>query len=190
MRHLAHVKKLAIGLSAGSLLALTIAGAGAIDTVTQQVTPGALTASIADLNMAAVAYSHTQQAQSGTMVLTVDDSTGSDAGWNVTVQASDFIFDDVVANGADIPASGFTLQSAGQPVVSVGQAVDPSNGPMVPVTSPDGLSLDAARKVVQANAGYGKGEYTQDLGVELQIPAQALAGTYTSTLTVTESSAP
>ncbi|CAN5461824.1 hypothetical protein BH20CHL6_BH20CHL6_15370 [soil metagenome] len=51
-------------------------------------------------------------------------------------------------------------------------------------------TLDSARKVVQANAGYGEGTYTQDLGVSLLIPAQSRAGTYTGTLTTTISAAP
>ena len=51
-------------------------------------------------------------------------------------------------------------------------------------------SIGRGRKVVQANAGYGLGTYTQALDVSLTIPAQSRAGTYTGTLTTTIAAAP
>ena len=60
----------------------------AVDTVSHGVTAGGRTASFTDLNMNSVAYSHSNQNNTGIMTLTADDSTGSGFGWNVTVQSS------------------------------------------------------------------------------------------------------
>lgn len=170
---------------AGTTLALP---AFAADTVTQAVTGGTRTASIADLALGSASYAHTAQSSNGSMTLSADDSSGTGAGWNVTIQASDFVYTGS-NNGTNIPAANFSLTSAAAPSATAGQAVDATDGPKVPTTSPVG-ALDSARKVVAANADFGQGAYAQSLGVSLSIPAQSRAGTYTGTLTVTISAAP
>lgn len=178
-------KKLSVGLSLGAMLAIGLAGgASAVNTVTQQVTAGARTASVADATLTAVAYSHSARTNTGSMTLTADDSTGSDLGWNVTILASNFI-----DGTKSIAASNFSITTANAPAMTAGQAVDATGGPKVPLTGATG-TLDVAKKTVQANAGFGKGTYTQALAVSLAIPAQALAGTYVSTLTTTITAAP
>jgi hypothetical protein len=185
-------RRLAIGLGTAALLSAAISGpAFGANTVTQQITGSGLTASIADLTIASVAYQNAAHNVTGTMVLTADDSTGSGAGWNVTVLSSDLIWVGTANGGIDIPAANFALTSAAAPTRIAGQAVSValSTGPQVPPTSPIG-TLDSARKVLVATAAYGAGTYTQDLGVTLTIPAQSRVGTYTGTLTTTITSAP
>jgi hypothetical protein len=143
----------------------------------------ALSASVANFSLPATTFVHTQQTTSGTMTLTARDTGPVPLGWNVTIQASAFVYSGLY-NGTNIPAANFSLTSADAPVLVSGQAIDPTNGPKVPATSPLG-ALNVARKVLQANTLYGVGTYTQGLGVSLVIPAQARAGTYTSTLTTT-----
>jgi hypothetical protein len=182
-------RRVALSLGAGALLVGTIAGpAFAADEVSQAVSAGSRTASVADLALDAVTTTHEDQDSAGSMTLTADDSSGSGAGWNVTILSSDFVYSGT-NDGTDIAASNFSLTSAAAPVATAGDAVDATNGPMVPETSPVG-SLDQARKTVQANAAYGEGTYTQALGVSLEIPAESRAGTYTGTLTTTIASAP
>ena len=125
------------------------------------------------------------------MVLTADDSTGSGAGWNVTIQSSAFVWVGTANGGIDIPATRFALTTAAAPVKVSGQAVSValSTGPQVPPTSPLG-TLDTPRKVLVATAAYGAGTYTQDLGVTLTIPAMSRVGVYSGTLTTTITSAP
>ena len=183
-------RRLALALGTSALLVGSIAGpASAADSVTQVVTAGVLTASVADLVLTSTTYSHSVNPITGAMTLTADDSTGSDAGWNVTVQAtSDFVY--VGPNlGTDIPAAKFSLTAAAVPVKTAGQAADVTGGPKVPAASPVG-TLDAARKTVQAELLFGKGTYTQVLDVRLDIPANSAPGTYTGTLTTTISAAP
>ena len=158
------------------------------NTVTQTITAGTRSASVADLALSSVGYSHTAQASTGTLALTADDSTGSNLGWNVTIQSSAFVYSGG-NGGTDIPAANFSLTSAAAPTVNAGQAISPLGGPKVPLVSPIG-TLDTPRKTLQALVLYGNGNYRQQLGVSLTIPAQSATGTYTGTLTTTISAAP
>jgi hypothetical protein len=150
---------------------------------------GTRTASIGNLTLTALNYSHSGQSQTGTLTLTADDSTGSGAGWNVTVQSSDFSYTGSSANGSSIPASNFAITTANAPAKTAGQTIDATNGPKVPGAGATG-TLDSAHKVIMANASYGLGTYTQALNVSLDVPAQSRAGDYSATLTVTISAAP
>lgn len=143
-------------------------------------------ASVAELALPDIAYSHSAQSSSGTMTLTAtNDAT---TGFSVTILASDFVYSGLFG-GSAIGASNFSVTGAGTPVMSTGQPADPIGGPRVPVAIATG-GLDVPRKTIQADAGFGVGTYTQALGVTLSIPGQTSAGTYTSTLTTTISAAP
>ena len=147
----------------------------------------ALTAGIADLVLPAVTSSHTAQTTTGTMTLTVTDSAPG-AGWNVTILSSAFAYSGA-HEGTSIPAANFAITEARAPTLASGQAIDPVGGPKVPPTGATG-GLDAARKTIQADVGYGGGTYTQELAVSLVVPANSRAGTYTASLTVTASVGP
>jgi hypothetical protein len=185
-------RRLAVGLGVGALLVATVAGpAFAANTVIQAITGSGLIASVADLTLASVAYQNAAHDVTGTMVLTADDSTGSGAGWNVTIESSAFVWVGTANGGTDIPPAKFALTSAAAPAMIAGQAVSValSTGPQVPPTSPLG-TLDTPRKTLVATAAYGAGTYSQALGVTLTIPAQSRVGIYTGTLTTTITSAP
>ena len=175
--------------SSATLVALLALPASAANTVTQTINAGTRTASVADLTLGAITYSHSAQASSGTMVLTADDSSGTGAGWNVTVEASEFGYSGP-NNGSAIPAANFSVTSASGATGTAGEAVDAGGGPKVPAAFTAPATLDTARKTLQADAGYGEGTYTQNLGVSLSVPAQSRVGDYTGTLTVTISAAP
>ena len=185
-------RRVALALGAGALLVATVAGpAAATDTVTLAITGSGLTASVADLTFTSVPYQNASHNVSGSMLLTADDSTGSGAGWNVTIISSAFIWVGTANGGTNIPAANFALTSAAAPTMIAGQVVSvaASTGPQVPPTSPFG-TLDTARKTLVATAAYGQGTYSQALGVTLTIPAMSRVGTYTGTLTTTITSAP
>jgi hypothetical protein len=174
--------KIAIGvLALGLLIAVPAVGA---ETVTQSVEGGDRSASVSGVDLGSVSYSHEQQSSSGSISILVDDSTGSNAGWNVTLQASDFTDGDRV-----IDAGNFAIVGAGNPSHVVGQEIDAANGPKVPTGGGTG-SLDVARKVLHASEGYGKGTYGQELDVELTVPGQTLAGNYGASLTVNITAGP
>ena len=118
------------------------------------------------------------------------DARGNGAGWNVTIAASQF------SDGAShtLPTGSLTLKSP------VATKVDPLNLALPPL--PQGLppwTIDAgsAVKVESALAGTGQGEWNFDQlnlagakDLQLTVPADATAGTYTSTITSTLSSGP
>jgi hypothetical protein len=192
MRRITVQRRLAPGLGAGILLVAALAGpAFAADTITQAITGSGLTASVGDVTLTSVAYQNAAHAVVGTMVLTADDSTGSGAGWNVTIVSSDFVWVGTANGGFDIPAANLSLSSAAVPVMIAGQVVNvaAATGPQVPPTSPLG-TLDTPRKTISATAAYGSGTYTQGLGITLAIPAMSRVGVYTGTLTTTITSAP
>ena len=180
-------RALGIVLAVAATMVLPLSAAAA-DSVTQAITAGTRTASVANLTLASVAYSHSAQTSTGSMTLTADDSTGSNLGWNVTILSSAFAYSGA-SNGTAIPAANFTLTSAAAPATTAGQSVDTVGGPMVPLVSPVG-TLDSARKTLQALVLFGNGTYTQAVGVSLGIPAQSAAGTYTGTLTTSMTAAP
>jgi hypothetical protein len=185
-------RRMALALSVGALLLATVAGpASAADTVILSITGSGLTASVADLTLTSVPYQNAAHNVSGSMTLTADDSTGSGAGWNVTIISSAFVWVGTANGGTNIPAANFALTSAAAPTMVAGQVVNvaASTGPQVPPISPFG-TLDSARKSLVATAAYGQGTYTQALGVTLTIPAMSRVGTYTGTLTTTITSAP
>mgnify|MGYP000504075000 CR=1 FL=1 len=163
--------------------------ASAANTITQTVNAGTRSASIADLSLGAVSYSHSAQTSTGTMVLTADDSSGTGGGWNVTVLGSDFVYSGP-NGGANIPAANFSITSAPAATATAGEPVNVVGGPKVPLTFSAPATLDVARKVLQAELTFGEGTYTQNLGVSLSIPAQSRAGTFTGTMTVTIGAGP
>ncbi len=187
--------KLALGIGVGGLLVATLAGpASAADTVTQAITAGGLTASVANLTLPSVPYQNPAHDVSGTMTLTVDDSTNSNLGWGVTIQTSGFVFRDGAGtlNAAnDIPAANFAVTSAADPTTVSGHAASnvAATGPEVATTFVAG-ALNTPRRTLEATAGYGQGTYTQALPVTLTIPAMSQVGTYTATLSVTFVAAP
>lgn len=175
------------GLAVATLLAATVP-ALAVNTLTQTVQAGSRSASVANVTLPALTYAHTAQTNSGTLTLTVDDSSATGLGWNVTVQSSDWVYSGLYS-GDDIPAGNVALTAASAATATAGQAVDPTNGPKPPASGATG-TLDVARTVLQANQGYGEGTYTQTLGVSLTLPARSRAGTYTGTLTISITAGP
>jgi hypothetical protein len=147
-----------------------------------------LSASLSDLILPAVLYSHEDRTSTGTATLTATDSDAGSLGWNVTMVSSDLAYDGSYG-GTAIPASRVALTSAAAPSAVSGQAVDPVGGPSVPAVSPVG-TLDSQRMVMHALAGFGKGTYAQQLGLTLTVPGRSRAGTYTATITTTIGSGP
>ena len=183
-------RRVALAFGAGALVFGTLAGPAFAGTVTQQITGGGLSASVADLALTSSGYNNAAHDVSGTMVVTADDSRGTGAGWSVTVEGSEFTYSGA-AGGTDIPAANFALTSAEQPTWVAGQLVSltAANGPQIPPEIVYG-SLETPIKTIRATAAYGAGTYRQNLGVTLTIPAQSHVGTYTGTLTTTISATP
>lgn len=162
------------------LITLSVAGpALATNTVSQSIEPGVRSVSLSAIALSPVTSSGAAQRSTGMLAITVDDSTGTAAGWVVTVRSTSFVHTGRLP-GSDLPASSFSLGTPGTPSVVIGQPLDPVNGPL----AGRGGSLDIARSVIFANENHGMGTYTQSVPMVLEVPANAAAGTYTATLLV------
>jgi hypothetical protein len=121
----------------------------------------------------------TDQTVSYAPALSLVDARGSGAGWNLTMSATTF------SDG-----SGHTLQAGSVSSVSAAchsgsSCTAPTNSVSVPLT----LSTTAAKFFnAAANTGLGKVDVTPT--IDVSIPGNAYAGTYTSTVTVAAVSGP
>ncbi|MEY2420256.1 MAG: hypothetical protein QOI95_323 [Acidimicrobiaceae bacterium] len=147
------------------------------------VVPGTRAASATDLVLPEVNSEHVSRYTSGAVTLWADDSTGSGAGWAVTVQADDF-----TGPGA-IPAANLSAYWAAPVATIAGQPVDADGGPDIQSSLALG-PLDQPRTLMQAFEGFGMGTYSQQVGLLLKVPADTLAGSYTTELTVSITAAP
>lgn len=101
------------------------------------------------------------------------DARGTGAGWEFTAQATDFASDD--GEGNLISAAGFRVPNAPAVTVIAGN------------TAPQafGGPLNAPIDLMVATPGTGMGTFEVEPLLELDIPAETLAGSYESTLTLT-----
>jgi hypothetical protein len=165
--------------------ALAVTPSLANTTMTQTIIDGTRSADLSSLTFDPLNYSNTDQLSTGMMTLTASDNTGTGAGWNITIQSSDFAYSGDY-EGSAIPAANASVNTPGTPELASGQAISAEEGPYAGL----GGSLDTPRKVIFAGEGGGKGTYTQELPVQLTVPGGSLVGTYTSTITVTMSAGP
>jgi hypothetical protein len=113
MDKISAMRRLVVGLGASAVLVGMFAGpAFAADTVTQTIIGGGLTASVMG-TFAPVDYSNTTHMVTGNMTLTADDATDSAAGWNVTIESSDFTSTGAAPNTFPAKARSFLRSKPG-----------------------------------------------------------------------------
>jgi hypothetical protein len=127
--------------------------------------------------------------------LTVDDTTGTGAGWRITVSATTFTDGtNTLPNTGRLSITGSTssLTSATPSVACGGSCILPTDTTTYPVTITTAASSPTAYTIYDASAGSGIGQITiggsaaaHPIGWWVTVPASADAGTYTSTIIVT-----
>lgn len=123
------------------------------------------------------------------MALSVSDLTGSNAGWDLTAQATDFTKTD--APTTKLQGTKITLPVITAKTDDDSQATPPGNAGEMP-DAVDITPGGAAVNVLSAAAGTGEGLWTlswpaegeASAPIQLYVPT-ALAGTFTSTITWT-----
>ena len=132
--------------------------------------------------------------------LTVNDSTGTGSGWDVTVSATTFSSGShTLPDTGRLEFNGSTssLTGAAPSAACVGSCVLPVDTTTYPVAIDTAASSPDAFTLYDASAGTGTGvvalggpSATHPIGWWIQVPASAYAGSYTSTLTLTLVSGP
>jgi hypothetical protein len=119
--------------------------------------------------------------------MTVDDSRGTGAGWNVTLASTQFSTGG--ATPRTLAADASTLTASAVTCATGSTCTTPDNvGITYPTSVPTGVA--PAVKIFGASVGFGMGKVDLKPTVQVKVPANAYEGTYSSTLTVTKAEAP
>ena len=135
----------------------------------------ALTISTAAISFPGVGLDGTDKTVDGSTTAWQADATGETGGWHVTVSSTDFI-----DAGKVIDVSNFEIRLLDTDIAVV--SGDPT-GPSSTQTAFAALSVTPL-KIASAASGNGDGVYDLTPGFRLTVPAEALTGTYTATVTV------
>jgi hypothetical protein len=177
----------AIGATAALTLGAALPVLADSSTGTATVTGGSLTSSTpSSFTASATTLDGTDKTATYTLPITVTDATGSGAGWNFTVTSTTFTTGGGSPHTLADNASTMTAVTAFCAASTT--CTNPSNSIGYPMTLP-GASATAV-KMFNAAANTGMGKFTVTPSVSIAIPASTYAGTYTSTLTLSLTSAP
>jgi hypothetical protein len=179
----------AAALTVAALAWATAAGAAttANPTVTGTVTAGALSVATSAAPTFSANLASGDSTPTYTLPLTAVDTTGSGAGWNLTITSTQF------TTGGGTPHTLATNASTITGVTSAcasGTCTNPTNAVTYPVSVPAGATAPTAVKLFNAAASTGLGSFTVTPTVGVFVPATSFAGSYSSTLTVAIVSGP
>lgn len=130
-----------------------------------------------------VTLNGSDQTGSYTMDLTVDNSDpgSTTAGWNLTITSTQYSTGGATPRTLAANASSMTSVTT---VCAVGPCTDPANSVGYPLAVPAGSPEPAPAKFFSTPANTGLGVFTVTPNVDVAVPANAYAGSYTSTLTL------
>jgi hypothetical protein len=173
---------------AASAVALTVSAGAFADssTATATVTGGSLSESTASTPSVSATLNGTDQVKPYTILIDTNDPTGTGNGWNLTITSTTFTTTSPV----------HTLSTGASSVTGVvsackqGTCTDPTNAISYPFTVPAAGTAPTAVKLFSAAANTGMGEFNITPTVNVTIPANTYAGTYTSTVTLAIVSGP
>ena len=119
------------------------------------------------------------------MPMTVNDATGSGTGWNVTVTSTTF-----TTGSKNLATTASTVTGVTSACAVSTTCTSPTNATGYPLTVPAAAAPPTAVKLFNAAANTGLGNFTLTPTVQVAIPANTFAGTYTSTITLAVVSGP
>ena len=119
-----------------------------------------------------------QTTAGGLGAIDISDARGTGTGWDLILQADDFV--NIDGSGAFIPAAGLAIDETPTVTTVAGN------------TWPEAFTgpLDSPLLLLAAGADTGMGQYRTDPALSLVIPADTIAGTYETTVTMTITSGP
>jgi WxL domain surface cell wall-binding len=170
----------------GGAVALPAMPAGAA-TATANISAGSLAFVTSPPNVTFNAtLNGANQNVTATQALDVSDGTGSGAGWNITATSTTF-----TTGSVTLSTTATTVQSAPTTACDASSTCTlATNSVSYPYTLPAAASAPTATKVFNAAANTGQGNQTVTVTWQLNVPANTVAGTYTSTWTISLVSGP
>jgi hypothetical protein len=168
-----------LGSAAVALAAATAAFAGTLTTTATVSGTAGISMNLPSNPSMADTLDGTDQVVSWSALLGIVDARGTGAGWNLTLSATTF------SDGAShtLPAGSISG------VTSACQGGSTCTGATNSITYPITISGTAA-KFFNASAATGLGKVNVTPSVNVAIPGNAYAGTYTSTVTLAAVSGP
>jgi hypothetical protein len=182
-------KKLGVAVAAIGSMLLIASPAGAT-TASATLTAGSLgfASTPGNVTFPSVALNGQNRSVNASQPLDIADATGSGAGWNVTATSTLFS-----SGSYTLPAGATTITSApAAATCDTGVTCTPaaSNSVSYPYSLPAANTAPTATKLFTAGIGTGMGDQTLNPSWSLAIPANAYAGNYTSTWTLSLVSGP
>ncbi|MFZ1997006.1 MAG: WxL domain-containing protein [Solirubrobacteraceae bacterium] len=156
-------------------------------TVTGTVTAGALSVATSAAPTFSANLAGGDSTPTYTLPLTAVDTTGTGAGWNLTITSTQF------TTGGGTPhtlAANASTMTGVTSACASGTCTNPTNAVTYPVSVPAAATAPTAVKFFNAAANTGLGSFTVTPTVGVFVPATSFAGSYSSTLTVSIVSGP
>jgi putative surface cell wall-binding protein len=122
-----------------------------------------------------------------TVPMTLQDTRGTGAGWNLTITSTQFSTGGATPNTLATNASSLTGVTSS---CASGTCTNPTNSITYPVAVPAGSTPPTAVKFFNAATSSGMGKFTITPTIGVFVPQNSFAGTYTSTLTLAVVSGP
>lgn len=142
------------------------------------------------VSAAPVTLNGTDQSTSYSLPLNVVDARGNGGGWNLTITSTQFTTGG--ANPQTLPATASTITASPAIVCNSGSTCSaPVNSVAYsPLVIPAGPTAPNAVKFFSATANTGLGSFTITPTINLLIPANTYAGSYSSSVSVAVVSGP
>lgn len=116
-----------------------------------------------------------------TIPLTIQDTRGTGAGWNVTITSTTFSTGGGTPNLLAANASALTGVTS---ACTAGTCTSPTNTQTYPTTVPAATTAPAAVKFFDSAASTGMGKFTVTPTIGVSVPENSIAGAYSSTVTL------
>lgn len=187
------ISRLAAAALALALVGSVLVGTGAAladsATASVAVSGGALSYSLTNaggtITVTPVTLTGDDQSTAYTLTTSVTDARGaSSGGWNLTISGSAFS-----TGGGSPVALGETSSFGTITVVRAGSTTQtsvPTNG----ITPPSSIPTSSTKFFSAASGQSSMGKFTLTIPINVSIPANAYAGTFTSTVVVTAAAGP
>jgi WxL domain surface cell wall-binding len=173
------------GLATIALALTAVALAGTVTATTTVTGAGAVSLSTGSTATLSDTIDGTDQAVNYTLPLTLTDARGTGAGWNLTITSTTFN-----TGTHAIATSASSVASVTSSCVAGGTCTNPTNSIAYPLTIPAGTTAPTAVKLFNAALNTGLGRFTITPSINVTIPGNSYAGSYTSTITIAAVSGP